>query len=161
MFVSNLRGGNMSTYLGAIGIAVSELDSSAAFYTKMLGMVELQTIELPNMKEVVLGFKGSRSASVILMQYTDDSNPNCKNNPVKLVFYVADVKATLEAIRDANYRVTHEATEYPSMGGVTIGFAKDHDGYLIELIQKPAKKWEWDLKKEGEPSCLSKSLVSI
>ena len=129
----------MSSYLGAAGIAVSELDTSAAFYTELLGMVELQTIELPNMKEIVLGFEGVRGASVILMHYTDDTNPNCKNNPVKLVFYVPNAKITLEAIRDANYVVEREATKYPSMGGVVIGFAKDPDGYLIEIIQKPAK----------------------
>jgi len=129
----------MSSYLGAVGIAVSELDTSAAFYTELLGMVELQTFELPNMKEIVLGFKGVRSASVILMKYTDDTRPNCKNNPVKLVFYVPDAKSTLEAIRDANHIVVKEATEYPSMGGVIIGFAKDPDGYLIEIVQKQAK----------------------
>jgi catechol 2,3-dioxygenase-like lactoylglutathione lyase family enzyme len=35
----------MSKYLGAAGIAVNELERSAAFYTDVLGMVVLQTIE--------------------------------------------------------------------------------------------------------------------
>ena len=129
----------MSTYLGAAGIAVSDLDRSAAFYTELLGMVVLQTIEVPTMREIVLGFEGVRGASVLLMKYTDGRNPSCKDDPVKLVFYVANARATLEAIRDANYIVHREATEYPSMGGAIIGFAKDPDGYLIELVQKPAK----------------------
>ena len=129
----------MSTYLGAAGIAVSDLDRSAAFYTELLGMVVLQTIEVPTMREIVLGFEGVRGASVLLMKYTDGRNPSCEDDSVKLVFYVANAKATLEAIRDANYIVHREATEYPSMGGAIIGFAKDPDGYLIELVQKPAK----------------------
>jgi len=129
----------MSTYLGAVGIAVSDLETSAAFYTRLLGMVELQTIEVPTMTEIVLGFEGVRSASVLLMQYADDKKPNCQDDPLKLVFYMPDARATLDAIREANYVVVREATEYPSMGGMIIGFAKDPDGYLIEIIQKPAR----------------------
>lgn len=130
----------MSKYIGAVGIAVSELDASAAFYTEMLGMVELQTMEISGMTQIVLGFEGVRGASVLLMKYNDDTNRDFKNSPVKLVFYVPDTAATLEAIRAANYIVEKEATAYAPMGGAIIGFAKDPDGYLIEFIQKPAKK---------------------
>jgi lactoylglutathione lyase len=130
----------MSKYFGAVGIAVSELDTSAAFYTAMLGMVVLQTIETPSLKQIVLGFEGVRGASVLLMKYTDGRDVDCKGNPVKLVFYVPDTAATLEAIRAANYVVEREASAYAPMGGAIIGFAKDPDGYLVELVQKPAKK---------------------
>lgn len=130
----------MSKYFGAVGIAVNELDTSAAFYTTLLGMVELQTVENPSMKQIVLGFEGVRGASVLLMKYTDDRNRNFKDSPVKLVFYVADTAATLEAIRAADYVIEREATAYAPMGGAIIGFAKDPDGYLIELVQKPARK---------------------
>jgi lactoylglutathione lyase len=130
----------MAQYLGAVGIAVSELDTSAPFYTGPLGMVELQTIDLPNMKEIVLGFEGVRSAAVILMMYTDGTEFRGDNKPAKLVFYVADAGATLDAIREAGFVVEREATAVPSMGGALIGFARDPDGYLIELIQKPPRK---------------------
>jgi lactoylglutathione lyase len=73
------------------------------------------------------------------MQYTDGRSPGCEDDAVKLVFYVPDANAILKAVRDANYVVHREATENPSMGGAIIGFARDPDGYLIELIQKPAK----------------------
>jgi len=130
----------MSKYFGAVGIPVSDLETSAAFYTEMLGMVVLQTIEIPVMKQIVLGFEGVRGASVLLMQYTDGRDVNCKDNPLKLVFYVPDTAATLEAARAANYTVEIEATPVPELGGAIIGFAKDPDGYRIELVQKPAKK---------------------
>jgi len=129
----------MSHYLGAVGIAVSDLEKSARFYCDQIGMVQLQTIELPYMKEIVLGFEGIRSASVVLMHYIDGSNPNCTDNPIKLVFYVDNAKAILNAIRNANYPVTREAEVYPNMGGIIIGFGKDPDGYTVELIEKPAK----------------------
>ncbi len=129
----------MAEYLGAIGIGVSDLDRSVKFYTDILGMDALQTINLKHMNEVVMGYKGSKSASVVLMNYIDGSNPNYSNNPVKLVFYRHDVKATLAAIDNAGYDIVSEAKLYESMGNVLIGFGKDPDGYLIEVIQKPSK----------------------
>lgn len=130
----------MATYLGATGIAVADLERSSAFYTRVLGMVVLQTIELPTMKQFVLGFEGVRGASVLLMQYTDGRNPNCEEGAAKFVFYVPDAKAMLEVARDAGHVIHLEAAEFPSMGGAIIGFVKDPDGYLVELIQKPVKK---------------------
>ncbi len=130
----------MSKYFGAVGIAVSELETSAAFYTTLLGLVELQTIEIPAMKQMVLGFEGVLGASVLLTQFNDGKNRNFEDSPVKLVFYVPDTAATLDAIRAANYIVEREAFAYAPMGGAILGFAKDPDGYVIELVQKPAKK---------------------
>ena len=129
----------MSKYFGAVGIAVSELEASAAFYTSMLGMVEMETIETPTARQIVLGFEGVRGASVLLMQHTDGQHVNCKDNPVKLVFYVPDAAATLEAVRTANYTIHKEAAAYAPLGGAIIGIAKDPDGYLVEIIQKPPK----------------------
>lgn len=126
-------------YLGAVGIAVRDLDTSATFYTTILGMVELQRFDVSYMKEIVLGFAGVRGASVLLMQYTDGRNVESTGDPFKLVFYVADVRAALEAARAANYVVEREAAEVPSMENMIIGFVKDPDGCLIELMQKPAK----------------------
>lgn len=128
------------SYLGAAGIAVSDLEASAAFYTEMLGMVELQTIDVSGMKQIVLGFEGVRGASVLLMKHADDKNRSFELSPVKLVFYVADTAGILEAVRAANYVVEKEAAAFAPMGGAIIGFAKDPDGHLIELIQKPARE---------------------
>jgi len=130
----------MSKYLGAVGIAVSDLERSSAFYTKILGMVELRRLELESMDEIILGFEGSRSASVVLMKYTDGSDHNCQDLPVKLVFFVDDTRGILEAVRASGYTIYKEAQEYPSMGGMIIGYAKDPDGYKVELMQKPPKK---------------------
>lgn len=129
----------MTTYLGAIGIGVNDLDKSEKFYSELLGMDSLQTIETPIMNEIIMGYKGSQSAAVVLMNYTDGSNPNYSNNPVKLVFTVSDCEGALKKIADAGHTIVSAAKPYPSMGGVIIGFAKDPDGYLIEFFQKPSK----------------------
>ena len=50
-------------------------------------MTSLQTITLPEMEEIILGFEGTRSAAVILMKYTDDTH--VKNNQSwQTLFYV-------------------------------------------------------------------------
>ena len=91
------------------------------------------------MKEIVLGFEGTRSAAVILMKYTDGTQHENNKRDGKLVFYVNNASRTLEAIRDAGCRVEREAKVIDSMGGAIIGFARDPDGHQLELIQKPPK----------------------
>lgn len=128
----------MSTYLTATGIAVSDLDASTNFYKEILGMVVHRTITLDIMVENILGFEGVRGTAILLMQYHD--RRNCKDLPTKLVFNVPDVRGIIETARAANVDIYKEAAEYESMGGSIIALIKDPDGYLIELMQKPAKK---------------------
>ena len=129
----------MAEYLSAVGIVVVDLELAAGFYERALGMTSLQTITLPTMKEIVLGFEGTRSATVILMKYTDGTQHENNKRDGKLVFYVNNASRTLEAIRDAGCRVEIEAKVIDSMGGAIIGFARDPDGHQLELIQKPPK----------------------
>lgn len=130
----------MSQYFGAVGVAVTDLDASTDFYTDILGMVVLQTIEIPVMKQAVMGFAGVRGASVLLMNYTDGRDVNCKDNPLKLVFYVNDIAATVEAARTAGCKVEIEPHAVEQLGGAMVAFVHDPDGYRIELVQKPPKQ---------------------
>jgi lactoylglutathione lyase len=125
-------------YLGAVGIGVSDLARSVDFYTRVLGMTQIQTFSLPYMDEVVVAYPG-RSA-VVLMHYTDGSARNYRDNPVKLVFYVTDPKALAQAIRADGLEITREPAPIETLGGAVVGLAKDPDGYVIELLQAPAPK---------------------
>ena len=120
-------------YLSAVGIGVADLDRSVDFYCGALGMQKTQTFKLPHMEEIIVQHEGRNA--VVLMHYTDGSTPNYRDNPVKLVFYVADAKARTEAIRAAGLEITREAEALPAMGNAIIGMGKDPDGYVIELIQ--------------------------
>lgn len=126
-----------SDFIAATGIGVSDLKRSASFYEKILGMKVTQSFRLDHMDEIMLSHEGRNS--VVLMHYTDGSNPNYKNLPVKLVFYVTDPKAVAERARAAGYEVTREPAPVPSFNNALIGFVKDPDGYAIELIQAPAR----------------------
>jgi lactoylglutathione lyase len=122
-------------YLGAAGIGVSDLKRSLDFYTRVLGMKKSYELKLPHMDEVILEFEGRRGSAIVLMHYTDGSNPNYTNNPVKLVFYVDDPKAFAENIRREGLEIVREPEPVPELGDAVVGFAKDPDGYLLEILQ--------------------------
>lgn len=127
-----------SQYIGAMGIAVSDLEKSTGFYTQIVGMKKLMTFNVSYMDENVMGYEG-RGASLLLMHYTDGSNPNCKDNPIKIVIYVADIKSIFENARADNVEITREPEALEAIGGALMGMLKDPDGYLIEMIEKKAK----------------------
>jgi lactoylglutathione lyase len=121
-------------FLTAVGIGVSDLDKSEAFYRDVLGMKRLQVFKLDYMDEVMLAHEGRNA--VVLMHYTDGSARNYRDNPVKLVFYVTDPVALADRIRAAGLEITREPAPIETMGGAVICLAKDPDGYVIELIQR-------------------------
>ncbi|HEY2661783.1 MAG TPA: VOC family protein [Caulobacteraceae bacterium] len=94
-----------------------------------------QRIELPHLREVIVGYEGR--TFVVLMHWLDGSNPNYRNNPVKLAFFVPDAKALMERIRAEGLPITRQAEVTPAFNNMTIGLAEDPDGYVVELIQAP------------------------
>lgn len=121
--------------LGAFGIAVADLERSAEFYRSTFGMVDVMTFDLPTMQEIVLGFPGAAGAGLVLMQYTDGSDNSRRGDPLKLVVYVADPIATASAIVDHGGSIVLPPRAFQRLGGAVVGFAKDLDGHLIELLE--------------------------
>ncbi|MCF8506588.1 MAG: VOC family protein [Caulobacter sp.] len=130
---------NPGAYVGAVGIGVSDLTRSGDFYERVLGMKVLQTFKLPHMDEIVLGYEG-RGSAIVLMHWTDGSPRNYADLPIKIVLYVPDPQAAADAIRAEGLEIVREPTPIPSLGGAVVGFAKDPDGYLVELLQRPEPK---------------------
>ncbi len=127
-----------TAYIGAVGIGVSDLARSADFYTRVLGMKVITTFTLDYMDEIVVGFEG-RGSALVLMHWTDGSARNYRDNPIKIVLYVPDPTAAADAIRADGLEIVREPTPIASLGGAVVGFAKDPDGYLVELLQRPAR----------------------
>lgn len=119
--------------LAAVGIGVADMVRSEDFYVRVMGMVVQQRIELPHLREVIVGYPGR--TSVVLMHWLDGSNPNYRANPVKLVFYVPDAAAMIAAIRADGLPIQREAEPLPDFGNAIIGLAEDPDGYVVEFIQ--------------------------
>jgi len=137
-------------FLGATGIGVSDLQASAAFYKAALGLQELRTIKLDYMDEIILAHEGR--TAVVLMHWTDGSERNYRNVPVKLVFYVTDPVAVANRIRAAGGVITLEPAPIAAFGGAVIGLAKDPDGYVIELLQAPDAKAAGEVREAATAS---------
>ena len=119
--------------VSAVGIGVTSLEASKAFYGDTLGMKTLTEFHLDYMDEIVLAYpKGS---AVVLMEYTDGKERNVKDLPVKIVLRVPDPVALAAKIRSAGYTIVREPEASEAVGGAVVGFAKDPDGYLIEILQ--------------------------
>jgi predicted enzyme related to lactoylglutathione lyase len=125
-------------FLTAAGIGVSNLKRSTEFYEHALGMKPTQTIKLDYMEEVIMSHEGRNA--VVLMHFTDGSNPNYRNLPVKLVFYVTDPNVVVRRVREAGCEVTREPQPVPSFNNAVIALCKDPDGYVVELIEAPQAK---------------------
>lgn len=118
--------------MAAVGIGVSDMARSVKFYTEVMGMAQLQVINLPHLQEIVLGYE--RDVSVVLMHYLDGSEQHYTGNPVKLVFNSDDPKVIFERIKAAGHEITRWPEVMPEFHNMIIGLAKDPDGYTIELL---------------------------
>ena len=128
------------SYLGAAAIGVSDLETSHAFYTSVMGLT--LRYELPDqdgVKQHVLYFKGAtQGGDVILMGYSDGKDHKFKSNPVRLVFYVPDVTKIIEDIRGRGLPIISEPHPEPTFHDAIIGLGSDPDGYMLELIEDKA-----------------------
>lgn len=120
--------------LGAFGIAVADLDRSAAFYRSMFGMVDTLTFDLPHMREIILGAANGKGPHLVLMQYIDESDNRWQGHPVKIVIYVEDPEAVAAAAPANGGQVTMPPQTSTDLGGKMVGFLTDPDGHLIEII---------------------------
>jgi predicted enzyme related to lactoylglutathione lyase len=122
----------MATVLGAIGIDVSSIAKSSAFYTSTLGLNKTGSIDGGDFKEAIFKLPGTCTGSaVVLVEY---KKPKTITPGTKLVFYVDDVKATFEKLRKAGAKVVAEPGSLKIKSTVMpTALARDPDGYLIEV----------------------------
>lgn len=125
-------------YLAGAGIGVSDMQRSYEFYTTVIGMTQRYELMVPNYAyEKILYFKDSKGSDVVLMNFNDGAMHNYTKNPVKLVFYVPSAKNVIEAIRARGLDILSEPTAQAAFNNTVIGFARDPDGYILEIIESP------------------------
>jgi predicted enzyme related to lactoylglutathione lyase len=127
--------------LAAARIGAVDVAGVAKFYQSAFGMHEVNRLDMPGIKEIMLNFGGTAAAAkanpnpwiVIMGRPSDD----VKEVP-HLVLYVTDMKATAAAIKAAGGTVDGEPRAFGDTG-MTVGFAVDPAGNRMELIQQKAK----------------------
>jgi glyoxylase I family protein len=140
------------TSLRSVGICVSDLERSLAFYTKAFGFKigprTLQTnaafgslLELDNV-DATIKFVDTGAVMLELFQY---ANPKATGNAgarqpmnhiglTNLQFKVSDLPATLKAVRQAGGTVLENARLAGPDGVTRAIFILDPDGIRIELV---------------------------
>lgn len=120
--------------IGAVGIGVTDLARSVDFYQRHFGMAKLMDLSLPDMDEVILGFRGGQAA-LVLMAHHDRSGHDYTNTGGKFVVYVEDPVAVAKAIAADGGELVMLPSPIPELGNALVGFVRDPDGQLIELLQ--------------------------
>jgi lactoylglutathione lyase len=122
-------------------LRVGDMQRSVDFYTRVIGMKVLRTVDLPEQKYSLtfLGFGAGNadgSAELELTYNYGVARYDLGTAFGHLAIGVPDVAATCEQITAAGGKVVRPAG--PVKGGTTvIAFVEDPDGYKIELIERP------------------------
>lgn len=126
---------NADEKLSAVGIGVKDLDASTRFYQHILGLDVLRTYELGYINEIVLGYKDSESAVLVLMNWPGQDRVYDGDN-TKIVFNVKDPAGVIERIREHGRAIDREALPIEALDGTIVGLGRDLDNYVVEVIQR-------------------------
>lgn len=119
-------------------LRVGDLEKSVAFYSKMLGMMEIRRNDVPDGKYtlVFMGYASNPEQAEIELTYNYGvSSYEIGTAFGHLALGVPDVAATCASVKAAGGKVTREAGPV-KFGTTIIAFVEDPDGYKIELIQR-------------------------
>jgi lactoylglutathione lyase len=123
-------------------VRVGDLPRAIDFYTNLLGMSVLRTIDVPahNYKLAFVGYGAGNADGSAEIELTYNYGVAAYEQGTAFGHFAIGVKnvaATCDRIRAAGGTITREPG--PVKGGTTvIAFVQDPDGYKIELIERPS-----------------------
>ena len=124
-----------SPVLVAVGIGVSSLEESLAFYTDVMGLHYERDYSVPNyVEERELRSYLMKGLSVVLMHFADEQTVY-RDVPAKIVFGTPDVVGLAKTIAAEDPAKLLSAPTPFGDSGLIVGIAKDLEGYLVEILQ--------------------------
>jgi len=120
-------------------IRVSDMQQSINFYTHVIGMRVLRTLDQPEEKYTLtfMGFGEESEAAVLELTYNYGiSGYELGNAYGHIAISVTDCYTACSELKEKGGNVAVEAMPLPGSNEV-IAFVTDPDGYQIELIQRP------------------------
>jgi lactoylglutathione lyase len=121
--------------ISGFAINVDDLDRSADFYTRGLGLVEKAKYDLGHMHEVLVGAEQD-AISLLLVKHTARTEPPEPGTGFeKIVLNASDVAAAYERAL-AEGGSSELAPRTVDELGITVAMVRDPDGYLIELVHQ-------------------------
>lgn len=118
-------------------IRVGNLETSIDFYSRALGMKLLRRKEYPAGRFTLafLGYADESDSTVLELTHNwDTESYELGNGFGHLAVGAEDIRLACERIRQAGGVITREPGPMKH-GSTVIAFAKDPDGYAIELIE--------------------------
>jgi lactoylglutathione lyase len=119
-------------------LRVGDLARSQTFYTEVLGMRVLRTVDRPEQKYTLayLGYGDEADEATLELTYNYGADRYDLGNAYgHIAVEVDNAQAACDAARAQGAKVVREAG--PVMGGKTIiAFLEDPDGYKVELIER-------------------------
>ena len=122
-------------FVNALGMGVGNRNKATQFYTKAFGSKKSMTMPVSNMgqggwtEDIDVFPAAAHSSALVVMAWTD--RRNTKNLPIKLTFAVENPKEKQQQIA----KLGGQALEMTTESNPNALYAKDLDGYLIELIK--------------------------
>jgi predicted enzyme related to lactoylglutathione lyase len=121
-------------------INVSDLERSATFYSKVIGLKEVARVDLPAFKEVILTQTGDPyEAAIVLLEFKEKKPLVMGTAFNTLVFVTHDIKAMAQRVKDGGGTMGEIAERSPSplptVSVLRVAHGKDPDGYGLELLE--------------------------
>ena len=127
--------GANSIHISGFGINVDDLDRSAEFYTKALGLQEKMKLDLGELHEVMVAGDGDRPAILLVKHAERTKAPEPGSGFEKIVLATDDVDALHDRVA-ANGGTSEKAPWNIEKMRMRVALVRDPDGYLIELIEQ-------------------------
>jgi len=121
-------------------LRVSDMQRSINFYTQIVGMRVLRTLDQPkeNYTLTFLGFSEELDTCVLELTYNYGiAKYDMGNAYGHIAISVDDCYSACADIKSKGGKIIFEATSLPG-SNETIAFVVDPDGYQIELIHRPS-----------------------
>lgn len=124
----------MTTSIGNVAIYVADLERSVGFYTDVIGLTVLTTIETPDVREVIVGAPQDGS-QLMLAKPAGEPMPVSPSGIWKVFVNTDDLDGVLARARAAGVQSAGERM-FLERFNLELAFLHDPDGYLIELGQR-------------------------
>lgn len=123
-------------HFGFTKLLVDDLDRAAAFYTEVCGVKEQYRVESEiggrAIREILFEATAPGAATFVLLKFVDAPKPS--NDEVILGFITDDVDAFCERALAAGGSLVETPRAQPKHG-VKVGFVRDVEGHLIEVVE--------------------------
>ena len=127
--------GNVIRVAG-VGLNVSDLNRSADFYTKLLGLKEIMRVPPSEAtREIVLSLSGDIADTLVVLAKLDEEPLDSGRATFgRVIMNTDDAVEVAARVQAAGYAVERLAGSGPE--GPIVYFVRDPDGYQVELFQR-------------------------